>query len=200
MGRPTTAGAPAGSAREALVEAAVACFYEKGYEATSVQEVVERAGVTKGAFYHHFSSKDELLAHIHDTFMDVQLQMIERVAARDASAREKLVELVEEIVVGAQRFQAHHTIFFEQRRFLSDERFAQALLKRHAFEQHLIDILDQGIAAGEFSKVGSTRVLAFGVIGMAAWTYQWIRPGGGMSAKEIGELYANVLLDGLAER
>ena len=39
-----------------LIEVATQVFYEKGYEATSVQEVVERARVSKGSFYHHFGS------------------------------------------------------------------------------------------------------------------------------------------------
>ena len=190
-------GAQAGTARDAIVAAAVACFYERGYDASSVQEVVERAGVTKGAFYHHFSSKDELLSLIHDTFMDVQLDMIERVSATEGNAREKLAELIEQIVIGAERFQPHHAIFFEQRRFLSDERFGAARRKRDAFEKHLVDILDQGIADGEFDAVASTRVLAFGIVGMSAWVYQWYRPGG-LSASDTGRLYASVLLDGIA--
>lgn len=45
---------------EKLVSAAVGLILEKGYHATGVEAVCERAGVTKGSFFHHFSSKDEL--------------------------------------------------------------------------------------------------------------------------------------------
>lgn len=47
-------------ARAGLLDAALALFREKGYAATSVDELCARAGVTKGAFFHHFKSKEAL--------------------------------------------------------------------------------------------------------------------------------------------
>jgi TetR/AcrR family transcriptional regulator, transcriptional repressor for nem operon len=51
---------PTGGARRKLLDAAVSAIREKGYAATSVDELCSRAGVTKGAFFHHFPSKDSL--------------------------------------------------------------------------------------------------------------------------------------------
>lgn len=49
-----------GTAKQKLIEAALALIRAKGYAATSVDELCVRAGVTKGAFFHHFASKDAL--------------------------------------------------------------------------------------------------------------------------------------------
>ncbi|HWA90248.1 MAG TPA: TetR/AcrR family transcriptional regulator [Rhizomicrobium sp.] len=49
-----------GTARQKLIEAALALVRTKGYAATSVDELCARAGVTKGAFFHHFASKNDL--------------------------------------------------------------------------------------------------------------------------------------------
>ena len=47
--------------RGELLAAAQALFFTKGYEATTVADIMERAGVSKGGFYHHFTAKDDLL-------------------------------------------------------------------------------------------------------------------------------------------
>lgn len=47
--------------RNELLDAAQALFFSKGYEATTVADIMERAGVSKGGFYHHFTAKDDLL-------------------------------------------------------------------------------------------------------------------------------------------
>lgn len=57
--------APRGSARQSIVAAATELFARRGYEATSVQEIVAAAEVTKGALYHWFGSKSELLTSIY---------------------------------------------------------------------------------------------------------------------------------------
>jgi AcrR family transcriptional regulator len=44
-----------------ILDAAQALFLEHGYEATSVQQIIDRVGISKGAFYHHFESKEALL-------------------------------------------------------------------------------------------------------------------------------------------
>jgi TetR/AcrR family transcriptional regulator, transcriptional repressor for nem operon len=51
---------PGPGAREKLLDASFALFREKGYSATSVDELCAKAGVTKGAFFHHFQNKDAL--------------------------------------------------------------------------------------------------------------------------------------------
>src|SRR5579863_8421169 len=51
---------PQASARDKLLDAAITLVREKGYSSTSVDELCAQAGVTKGAFFHHFKSKDAL--------------------------------------------------------------------------------------------------------------------------------------------
>jgi TetR/AcrR family transcriptional repressor of nem operon len=60
MNPQSMASPPSGGARGKLLDAAISVIREKGYSATSVDELCARAGVTKGAFFHHFPSKDSL--------------------------------------------------------------------------------------------------------------------------------------------
>ncbi|MFJ9381728.1 TetR/AcrR family transcriptional regulator [Streptomyces sp. NPDC101455] len=183
-------------ARHRLIEAAVELFDKKGYEATSVQEIVEAAGVTKGSFYHHFGSKDAILVVIHDTFIDHQLDVLDSISIRDRPMRDALAELIEEIVVGVETFQAYQRIFFEQHRFLTDENFEVVKSKRSEFERRVVRMIERGVERSEFKAVESPKVLAFGIIGMSAWTYHWYHKGS-MTAREIGRFYARTILDGI---
>lgn len=51
-----------------ILEISSKLFYEKGYEKTSIQDIVNALGMSKGAVYHHFKSKEEILKRIGDTF------------------------------------------------------------------------------------------------------------------------------------
>ncbi|MGN6101053.1 MAG: TetR/AcrR family transcriptional regulator, partial [Devosia sp.] len=51
----------AGLRRQELLDIALKLFATRGYDETSVNDVIEAAGLSKGAFYHHFSSKEDLM-------------------------------------------------------------------------------------------------------------------------------------------
>ena len=72
--------------REKLLDAAEALVFDHGFSATSVDKVIERAGVTKGAFFHHFKSKAELGRAV-----------IERHAAREKADCDRLLARAEKL-------------------------------------------------------------------------------------------------------
>jgi AcrR family transcriptional regulator len=76
----------AGETRAALVRAARALFTEKGFHDATLEEVSARAGVTKGAVYHHFRDKRELFATVF-TDLEQELDATGREAARAAASR-----------------------------------------------------------------------------------------------------------------
>jgi AcrR family transcriptional regulator len=71
MDREITRKSPKVGARQKLLDATLALIRKKGYSSTSVDELCAQAGVTKGAFFHHFKSKDALaiaaasIDHLH---------------------------------------------------------------------------------------------------------------------------------------
>ncbi|MET0294008.1 MAG: TetR/AcrR family transcriptional regulator [Phenylobacterium sp.] len=86
---PRLPGAPAGprraeQRRAALVDAAGRLFVSQGVEATTVDDIVEAAGVAKGTFYHYFRSKADLLDALRERFCD---EIMRRVGAAVAGRR-----------------------------------------------------------------------------------------------------------------
>jgi AcrR family transcriptional regulator len=76
---------------EALVDSACACFFESGFAATSLDHVAHRARVTKGAIYHHFTSKRELFLAVLER---QQVRSVDSVTLAGASASDAWTGIV----------------------------------------------------------------------------------------------------------
>ena len=70
----------ADATRTALIAVARARFTERGYAATSTTEIVERAGVTRGALYHHFPAKDDVFRAVFEQLEDEVTKQVARAA------------------------------------------------------------------------------------------------------------------------
>jgi hypothetical protein len=77
-----------------IIDVAMKLFAEKGFDATSIQEIVDEAGISKGAFYLYFKSKEDLLIEIFKYFYNKRKKKIEEICKRDLSPREKLIEYI----------------------------------------------------------------------------------------------------------
>jgi len=80
--------------RERLLRAAVNLYSAKGFAGASVLDVARRAGVTKGAFYHHFESKAHLIMAIHNSYVDLQIGDITAIVEKGLAPTETLAEAI----------------------------------------------------------------------------------------------------------
>jgi AcrR family transcriptional regulator len=87
--------------RERILEAAAVAFARDGYEATSLNAVIRASGLTKGAFYFHFPSKEELALA---TFRHKQRHVVERTLAEAEEAHDAIAELRAVISIRARLY------------------------------------------------------------------------------------------------
>ena len=71
------------SVRDRLLEAAEACLFERGYEALTTRDILERAGLSAGTLYHYFEGKDDLIAALSQRIADEDLESLLAVAGRE---------------------------------------------------------------------------------------------------------------------
>lgn len=82
-----------------LLDAALLLFEQNGYENTSINDIIKKVGVTKGAFYYYFTSKEDILNTLSEQQADLMLNIAEKHAAkRDLSALEKLNAIAAEAI------------------------------------------------------------------------------------------------------
>ena len=76
--------------QESLLAVAVKVFNERGYEATSMEELSRKLGITKSAIYHHVSSKEELLRLAMDRALDGLFAVADEAHSMDGRAIDRL--------------------------------------------------------------------------------------------------------------
>ena len=79
-----------------IITAAWDLFYEQGYDDTTVEEIIERSGTSKGSFYHYFEGKDGLLGSLSYIF-DEEYEKLQATISDDMGAFEKLLYLNREL-------------------------------------------------------------------------------------------------------
>jgi len=133
--------------RERLVRAARALVEEGGYGAASVQAIADRAGISTGALYRHFTSKAELFVEVFRDSARLDMTAVDT-AAESGTCAERL-----EAAIAAHARRALRSrrlawaLLYEPVDPLVDE---ERLVFRRTYCRHMAGLLRQGIAAGEF--------------------------------------------------
>ena len=194
---PARRGRP-GHSLDSLLEVAVAVFNERGYDATSMDELATRLGVTKSAIYHHVPSKVELLRLALDRALDALFAVTEEPGATTGPAIERL----EHVVRGSVRVLTEELPFVTlllRVRGNSPVELA-ALQRRREFDRIVTDLVrgaeDEGDVRPDVDPAVISRLL-FGTVNSLT---EWYRPDGRLSAGELGDALVAALFDGLRTR
>ncbi|MBR3532769.1 MAG: TetR/AcrR family transcriptional regulator [Clostridiales bacterium] len=80
--------------KQELLQIAYRMFITRGYENTSVDEIIEEAGIAKGTYYYHFPSKEQTLEQVIDMMLDAQEEHARAVMAADMPIPQKVVGVI----------------------------------------------------------------------------------------------------------
>jgi AcrR family transcriptional regulator len=183
--------------RDAIVDTSAHVFAQSGYHATGIAELCEVNGLGKGAFYHYIGSKEELLAAIHDRVMDEVLLGAQRVAAEGGSPTEQLTALGRELLDVIYRYPDHVWVFLHEFPALTEERAERFRVRRREYERAVEGVLQAGIDAGEFRAV-DPRLTSFAWLGMHNYTYLWLKADGRLTARDVAQPFADLIIHGIA--
>jgi len=185
------------SARSRVLEAAVDLFADQGYDGTSVAQVIAKAGVAKGGFYHHFASKEELLYEVYGDLIGEQLRRMDAILARGeappATLRALIVDLVETTAASARPA----LVFWRELSRLGDERTAEYRRARRRYHDAVRRLVRDGQAAGTFAPVASADTVTFTIFGFVNELPLWFRPNGRKRPTQLGHELADLILASL---
>jgi AcrR family transcriptional regulator len=165
-----------------------------------MQHLADALGLQRGSLYAHIGSKEELLFDVVDEGADRFLERGERALQMQAFAAVRLrVLLVGHVETAIEHLHAA-TVFLNEWRYLSEPLRDRVQMKRDRYENIVRAIIEDGIEAGEFRSDANVRFAARLVLSAGNWTYAWYRPGGELGPAEIGERFAELILQGIGTR
>ncbi len=193
----TTDPRPPTPRAEEVYATALRLFREKGYHATSMQDIATAVGLYKGSLYHYIGSKEDLLVRVFERGMGVLLNEVERIAA-DTTVRPsaQLRRIVEAHVSAVASNLDALTVYLHEWRALAGESLARVRAQRERYLAVVEEIVARGVRSGEF-QVPDVRLATLGLLGMCNWLCQWYSPAGRLSPSDIGARFADLVLDGL---
>jgi TetR/AcrR family transcriptional regulator, cholesterol catabolism regulator len=184
--------------RREIVDAAAQVFYERGYDASSTQDIADVAGILKGSLYYYVKSKEDFLFEIVQDMHEGAIQIIMPVTVVSGDALTKLALIVLRQV---EYFAANHifaTVFFREYRALSAERREPIESKGDLYRQIISGLLQEGIEEGTVMDTINVRMAAISIVEMLNSIHRWFRPEGNQSADQVARYLAQVLVIGVA--
>lgn len=181
-----------------LLAAATRLFAEHGFETTSVQQIVAAAGVTKGAMYHYFGSKDDLLYEIYARLLRVQTARMESHADASGPVRERLHAVAADVVATTTANLDDAVIFFRSMHLLHPDKLAEVRAQRRRYHERVRALIEEGQRTGEFRTDKSAELVVDYFFGAVHHLGTWYREDGELSGEQIGHHFADLLVDSLA--
>ncbi|MBO3746626.1 TetR family transcriptional regulator [Streptosporangiaceae bacterium NEAU-GS5] len=195
------AAGPASERRDHLVKLAAEIFARKGFQATTVREIANEAGILSGSLYHHFDSKETIVDEVLRTFLEDLIARYRAALESDADPRTVLSEMVR---IGFSTLEPHRAAItvmqndWNYLRSLPGDRFDYLVRAEDEVERMWVDQIKRGQAAGQF-RTDVDPKLTYRMIRDTIWVaVRWFRPGGRLNTGGLAEHYITVLFDGLA--
>jgi AcrR family transcriptional regulator len=183
--------------RAEVVTAAAALFARRGYHATSIEDLLEATGLTRGGLYHYMDGKQDLLIAVLDELMDPLLVRAREIVARPGPAEEHLRAVTRAWLEHVAAHRDHMVVFNQERRTLEhDPAWTSVRAGRRDFEQLLGAILARGVDEGAF-RIADPQLTLLALLGMGNHTAQWFTADGRLNAAQIAEGYLALVLDGI---
>ena len=182
--------------RGKIVNAAWKLFYEQGYEDTTVEEIIDLSGTSKGSFYHYFDGKDALLSTLSSLF-DEKYEELYNVVDPNLSSMDQLLFLNQELFRMIEnsisldllaRLYSTQLTTNGEKHLLDHNRIYYKLLRK---------IIAKGQADGQLSiRSNVNEMVKLYALCERALIYDWCLSGGGYSLRQYGQTMMPMFFQG----
>jgi AcrR family transcriptional regulator len=185
------------SVADDLTRAAVTLFAAQGYANTSVQQIVDAAGVTKGAMYHYFESKDDLLFAIYERMLSLQKSHLDDLIARGGAVDDVVRAVCIDVVETSIEFLAEGTVFFRSLHMLTEPRRLEVIRRRREYHDEFARLIERGQREGLYRTDIPRAVLIANFFSDIHYLSHWYDPSGPEGKTLVAEQLTDLFLRGI---
>lgn len=186
--------------RQEVADIAARVFAERGYDATSIDDLVAATGLQRGGLYHYMESKKDLLIRIHGRFIEPLLAESRVICTAAPPPDIALRLLAQALMENIDRYRDQVTVFFNEWRMIEhDPEWAEIRASRKEFADMIGGVLERGAQEGMFT-IADQRMTLFAFLGMLNYSHQWFDPAGSVPASEVADQFCDIFLRGIAAR
>jgi AcrR family transcriptional regulator len=179
--------------RRRIIEVALEAFASRGFDATTTSEIADTLQMTGPALYHYFRTKEELLFACMEYILELLHADVTTAATSEGTVCDRMARVVRaqlkvELGSGGAASLVNAHLYGPQylTQVMSPERREALRLRQRALVQVYRDLIDEGVAAGEFTAA-DTRVVAFNVLAVVQYSSVWYRPRKGQRLADLIE-------------
>jgi AcrR family transcriptional regulator len=180
-----------------IMDAAVRLFAAQGYDATTVQQVVDAAEVTKGALYHYFGAKDDLLFEIYRVLIREQMADLDQIVASSTDPVATVRAIIVSLVSSTAGRVDETAVFVREMHRLDAERMAEFRAERRRYHETFRAVIEKAQASGEFNSAVPAETAVLIALGVVNQLPTWYRPDGAKSPTQLGDEIASFVLAAL---
>ena len=184
--------------RQEILDVAARVFQQRGYDATSLQDIAEAVGILKGSLYYYIDSKEDLLYEILQDVHVQALKNVELIEGLEGNGLERIRVFVNLHVKWNSDNLVKLGVFFQDFRCLGAERQLTIIEERDRYDRSLRQLISEGHQQQVICPEIDARLAALGIFGMTNWIYHWYKPDGAVSPAMLAESYADFVVNGLA--
>ena len=186
--------------RQEVADIAARVFAERGYDATSIDDLVEATGLQRGGLYHYMEGKKDLLIRIHGRFIEPLLDESREICAAAPPPDLALRLLARALMENIDRYRDQVTVFFNEWRMIEhDPEWTEIRASRKEFADMIGGVLERGEREGVFT-ISDQRMTLFAFLGMLNYSHQWFDAGGRVTATEVADHFCDIFLQGITTR
>lgn len=193
--------------RQKLLYAALNVFSSLGYDKTRLEDIAQEAGFTRGAIYHNFGGKVQILEALIDEFGVRASVIVKKVYSDNATPYQNIQIFIEQSLAYIEDNENYRKIqMLTMFNNLQLHEELQAICKNisddvEVFLTYLSDLLQAGIEQGEIVKDINIHATAISILGLVnGVTTLWLINQKGFSSKDYAKDIANSFLDGLKNK